>query len=106
MIRFGTLLAIYFALQSVAYGETIRFEGDVTPESMASLVSRAAAASKAGDRNITIELNSGGGNLGAALNANTKLKKYGVNTLVRSECASSCTVLFAAGRTRTAMSAA
>ncbi len=101
-IRIGTLLATLLALQAVAHAATIQFEGEVTFETMASLVSEVAAASKAGDRNITVQLDSGGGNLGAALKANAELKNYGVNTLVENQCASSCTVLFAAGRTRTA----
>lgn len=102
IIRLGTLFATSFALQSVAHAATISFHDDVTRNSMQSLVAKVAAASNAGDRNITIELDSGGGNLGAALVANAELKKYRVNTLVKNECASSCTVLFAAGRIRTA----
>lgn len=106
MIRLGTALATFFALQSVAHAATIRFSDDVTPESMSSLIAKVASAYKGGDRNITVQLDSPGGNLGAALNAYAQLKSYGVNTLVKNECASSCTVLFAAGKTRTASNGA
>ena len=98
---FVSVLALAL-LASQSHAGTIRFSDDVTPNSMNSLVAKVAKAYTAGDRNITIELDSGGGNLGAALFANTQLKKYGVNTLVKNDCASSCTVLFAAGKTRTA----
>lgn len=99
---FAVFAAGLLALQPLAQGSTIRFSSEITPNSMNSLVSKVASAHKAGDRNITIELDSVGGNLGAALRANSRLKAYGVNTLVKRECASSCTVLFAAGRVRSA----
>jgi hypothetical protein len=93
-------LALLSATSS--HATTIRFSSDVTINSMNSLVAKVASAYNSGDRNITVELDSGGGNLGAALNAGVRLRSYGVNTLVRNDCASSCTVLFAAGKTRSA----
>ncbi len=105
-VRFYFALALLVFLSPLAKASTIRFSDEVTINSMDSLVNKVAKAYAAGDRNITVELDSGGGNLGAALNANNKLKGYGVNTYVRNECASSCTVLFAAGKTRSASSGA
>jgi hypothetical protein len=104
VIRLKTTFAliVFLLLAGRAQATTIRFSDDVTPDSMNSLVAKVAKAYAAGDRNITVELDSGGGNLGSALYANAQLKRYSVNTLVRNECASSCTVLFAAGKTRTA----
>jgi hypothetical protein len=93
---------ITFVVSVTASASTIRFSNEVTINSMNSLVAKVAKTYEAGDRNITLELDSGGGNLGAALNASAALKRYGVNTFVRHECASSCTVLFAAGKTRSA----
>lgn len=102
-VRLLTVFAAgVLALQPLAQGATIRFSSEITPNSMNSLVSKVASAYKSGDRNITVELDSGGGNLGAAFRANAQLKSYGVNTLVKNECASACTVLFAAGKTRSA----
>jgi hypothetical protein len=101
-----TILSVLVGLSTVADAMTIRFSDDVTPQSMNKLISRVAAAHQAGDRNITIELNSNGGNLGSALTAFAQIKRYGANTLVKRLCASSCTVLFAAGATRSASNSA
>lgn len=102
LIRLGTALATFLALQSVAHAATISFDDDITPQTMTKLIVQIEQAHTNGDRNITVELNSDGGNLGSALWANEQMRKVGVNTLVKKSCASSCTVLFAAGTTRTA----
>ena len=101
-MRTAFVITLALLLSSAAHAATIKFSGEISPDSMNKLVSKAAAAYGTGDRNITIEIDSDGGNLGAALNAVTKLKTYGVNTSVKSNCASSCTALYTAGKVRSA----
>ncbi len=104
LIRFLTAAVVFMALISSAHASVVRYEGEVTAEGMNQLVAKVAKLANAGDRNITVSLNSGGGNLVAALKASRLLKQYGVHTTAYNDCSSSCTVLFAAGVNRSASS--
>ena len=92
------------ALGAVAQATEIQFNDDISSASMAALINKVAASASVGDRNITVHLNSGGGDLVAALRAAQSLKRYGVNTSASNDCSSACTVLFSAGAVRTASS--
>lgn len=87
-----------------AEASTISLDGEVDEASVARILKRASELHARGDRNITLSLNSGGGLLTAALRAYPILKSLGVNTTAHGDCSSSCTVLFAAGRVRSASS--
>ena len=102
IIRVATSAAVFLALMPAAHAKNISFSGMVKAESVRSLVAKAQAASAAGDRNITISLDSVGGDLGAALWAMPILRGLGVNTSVSQTCWSACTVLFASGVRRQA----
>jgi ATP-dependent protease ClpP protease subunit len=106
LLKFSFVIILALALQPKAQAKSILFSGPIDKRSMATLLKSVAKKSAEGDRNITIELSSGGGILDAALAVYPQLKKYQVNTLVLSDCSSSCTVLFAAGKIRSASSAA
>lgn len=87
-----------------AEASTISLDGEVDESSIARVLKKASELHARGDRNITLSLNSGGGLLTAALRAYPILKSLGVNTTAHGDCSSSCTVLFAAGRVRSASS--
>ncbi len=103
-LRTGTGFVFIFAFVAVAQATEIQFNDDISRASMSALINKVTASASAGDRNITVHLNSGGGDLVAALRAAQVLKQYGVNTSASNDCSSACTVLFAAGRIRTASS--
>lgn len=86
---------------SVAQAGTIKFSGDVSSSTMSSLVAKVRAKHQAGDRDIVVRIgDSDGGDLYAALRARDELRRYDVDTVATGECASACTVLFAAGELR------
>lgn len=97
-----SLFVVSVGFASLANAGSVRLSDEISQSSVARVVAKVAELSKRGDRNITVELNSTGGDLHAALRGYKQLRAYGVNTYVRNECSSSCTVLFAAGRRRSA----
>ncbi len=90
----------------------ITFYGDITPKTLLRLngkIEKAAAnLRKDEERILVLDLDSGGGNLYAALDFVESIKEktnklnVGLHTRVRSTCESSCTVLFTAGEKRIA----
>ena len=104
--KFAVSIVSALLISSAAHAATVRFDDSVTPRSMDDLVDRVRALYEAGESSITVQLESGGGDLAAAFDAYRQLQRYDVNTLVRGECASACTVLFAAGNSRMATSGA
>jgi hypothetical protein len=97
------LFSVALILASSAPAATVNFSGEVSKCSMYRLVSEVRALAQRGDTNITVLIrDSDGGDLYAAINANEELRRYNVNTNLQGTCASSCTVLFAAGQMRSA----
>jgi hypothetical protein len=97
------LTFVAFIVSTVAQAGTVNFQGEVSKCSMHRLVSEVQNLASQGDPNITILIDdSDGGDLYAAIDANEKLRQYNVNTHLQGSCASSCTVLYAVGRARSA----
>jgi hypothetical protein len=105
------LFSICFSLSALAV-EKVEFTGEITEKSLAKLqekITKKAAKIPAGaDRTILLDLQSGGGNLFATLKfvagipGLSKALNVVINTRVKSDCESSCTVLFTAGTERLA----
>jgi ATP-dependent protease ClpP protease subunit len=98
---------------SLAVAGTVRFRGPsdqslnyVNNASVASLISAVQKLKAAGDTEIKVVLNSDGGDLQAAYSGYLQLKDLGVDTYTEDTCASSCTILYAAGKHRTASGSA
>jgi hypothetical protein len=106
MKNFACLLLCVFSLSSHA-DTTVRFDDDITSRSMNSLLSKISKALEK-DSVVTVELSSGGGEIGAALDFVNRAQRMNgtVNTLVNSSCESACTILFTAGLERLASSSA
>ncbi len=104
LFRLFAAAVVFIAMLSSAHASVVRYDDEVTASGMNQLIAKVARLSNAGDRNITVSLNSGGGDLIAALNANRQLKQYRVNTSASDDCSSACTVIFAAGVNRSASS--
>jgi hypothetical protein len=99
-------LVLSLLIGASAHAGTVKFSGPVSKCSMHKLVNGVAALSAAGDRDITVKIGSSdGGDLYAALKAMTELRRYNVNTHATGECASACTVVYAAGAQRSAKNA-
>lgn len=107
------ILASLTALPTIARAErSVRFNGTITQDTLRNLSSNITReARKLGPdepREVIIDLNSGGGLLLPALdyvheiNFLERSLRIDISTRVRSECESSCTVLFTAGARRMA----
>jgi ATP-dependent protease ClpP protease subunit len=97
------LMFVAVVATTVAQAGTVNFQGMISKCSMHRLVSEVQNLASQGDPNITILIgDSNGGDLYAAIDANEKLRQYNVNTYLHGDCASSCTALYAVGRTRSA----
>lgn len=87
-------------------GTTIRFNGDISQQSMMELVgqAQAARAKQPADKEIKIVLQSGGGDVEAMFFAAASLQNLHVTTVVGANgyCGSSCVPLFLAGEHRIA----
>lgn len=103
------LLFVTFTLPTFA--RNFRVVGSIEQDYMHDLRADIENSLSAGDKVVRIELNSIGGDLPAAIETFEYLRglsAQGVSviTVVREECSSSCTVLFAAGQKRMALSSA
>ncbi len=97
---------ILCSLSFLSYAETtIRFGGDITPRSINSLITK-ISKELAKDSVVNVELSSGGGEIGAALDFVNRVQRLNgtVNTVVNSSCESACTIMFTAGYERRASS--
>ncbi|HVK61246.1 MAG TPA: ATP-dependent Clp protease proteolytic subunit [Bdellovibrionales bacterium] len=106
IIGLSSALIIVIGLNT-SQATTVKFKGPgdanaVTKESVAQLIANIERLKNAGERDIVVELNSGGGDLQQALNGYAKMKELGVDTYASIYCGSSCTILYAAGKRRTA----
>ncbi len=98
--------------QSALAEVKVSFRDDITPRSLLKLeenIKKAALKIKEGEeRKVVIDLESGGGNLYAALSFVRRINDISatnnvvIDTRVRGSCESSCTVLFTAGNQRRA----
>ncbi len=107
------LLFIFILLSFSVHAEVrVSFSGEITPRSLERLernILKAVSNLREADERIVVaEINSGGGNLYAALAFIERIRKseadlnFSLTTRVRHSCESSCTVLFTAGKTRQA----
>ena len=105
-------LLILLSTQTVFAEVKVRFSSEITPKTLGKLEDSIKKESLkipvGGERKVVIELSSGGGNLYAALSFVRRINDISaannivIDTLVRSSCESSCTVLFTAGNQRRA----
>lgn len=101
-----SILSIASEAEAKAKATVIHFHGDVSKREVDQLIARVEQASGRGDKDIVIDLTSLGGDLQVALRAFHTLRSLHVQTHVSDECSSACTVLFASGDRRTAVSSA
>lgn len=101
-----TLLSFLF-LSQVATAYSVNLKGPVSPSSVQAVMNSVNTHLAAGEVNLTLRLESEGGQIPSAVNlANFLREKVAqglyVTTYNRAQCNSACTIIFAAGQKRIA----
>ncbi len=97
-----SILLSVLLLAPAAHAGKAYLNGAVSASSVDRLLKTVEKLHAKGDRDIRVTLKSNGGDLQAAYRAYLRLKEIGVDTNADDECSSSCTMIYAAGKRRSA----
>jgi len=102
---------LFMLSAQVALGFSVRLDGAVSQDSVRSVMSSINKHMEAGETEMTLRLDSEGGDIPAAVSLANFLRDksaqgLSVTTYNRLKCNSACTIIFAAGQTRKATRAA
>lgn len=101
------ILISFILIAQSALAFTVKLEGPVSPSSVRSVMNSVNRHMADGEMEITLRLDSNGGEIPSAVNLANFLREKAaqglfVTTFNRTKCNSACTIIFAAGQKRTA----